>query len=328
MNASLLSRKMHTRPAAMIMVAVAAIYIAVTGGMSSFVPDTGSQGICLPSPGTWSLPAWLGVTISVGLNVLIMVMMTVVNKIFNVLRSLTWLHVGLFAIMQAAVPREVLALNGGTLLALAVITCMYLLFRSYAEPHRVRHVFMAFLLLSLGATMQYCFVVFIPVLWLITAQMRILNLRTLLASLLGLATPWILLFGSGIVTPAHIAAPSITSVFSALSSPSAVYLLAVAALTAFVLFTSTGLNILKTIAYNARSRAYNGALTIVAIVTIAAMVINYNNMTAYLALLNLCAAYQLTHYFVNHRYDRQYAAVMAVCTVYFLLYIWRIIIQL
>lgn len=310
------------------MVAIAAVYVAATGGMSSFVPDPGNQGICLPSPGTWQLPPWLGIVINAALNILIMIMMTVVNKIFNVLRSLTWLHLGLFAMMQAAVPREVVTLNGGTMLALAVITCMYLLFRSYAEPHRVRHVFMAFLLLSLGATMQYCFVVFVPVLWLVTAQMRILNLRTLLASLLGLLTPWILLLGSGLVAPGHIHLPVITSIFSALNLNSTLYLLVVSGLTAFVLITSIGLNVLKTIAYNARSRAYNGALTIVAIVAIAAMALNYNNMTAYMPLLNLCAAYQLTHYFVNHRYDRQYAAVMAVCMAYIILYIWRIIIQL
>ena len=47
-------------------------------------------------------------------------------------------------------------------------------------------------------------------------------------------------------------------------------------------------------------------------------------MAAYLPLLNLCAAYQITHYFVNHRYDRQYIAVLAVAGIYVALAIWRL----
>lgn len=327
MRSALLSQKFHSREAAFIMIAVAAVYVALLGRLTGFIPPQGDQGICLPSPGAWALPAWVGICMNAGMNIIIMIMMMVVNKTFNVLRAMTWLHVGLFAIMQGAVPREVVNLNSGTLLALTVICCIYLMFSCYADPERVRRVFLAFLLLSLGATTEYCFVAFIPVFWLMTVQMRIFNGRTFLASILGLLTPWIILLGLGIVTFADIHAPAITSVFEVLNIRSALYLLIIAALTTFLLITSSALNVLKTIAYNARARAYNGALTIVAAVTILAMIINYNNLLAYLPLLNMCAAYQLTHYFVNHRFDRQYAAILAVCAVYVVLYLWRITIQ-
>lgn len=327
MRSALLSQKFHGRNAALVMIAVAALYVIATGGMTGFLPPQRDQGICLPSPGAWALPAWLGIGFNAALNILIMVMMMVVNKTFNVLRAMTWLHVGLFAMMQAAVPREIVSLNSGTLLALAVICCIYLLFSCYAEPDRVRRIFLAFMILSLGTATQYCFVVFIPVFWVMTVQMRIFNGRTFLASMLGLLTPWVILLGLGIVTPSDIHMPVITSVFEAMNLRSALYLLIVSAFTAFILITSTALNTLKTIAYNAKARSYNGALTIVASVAILAMALNYNNMLAYLPLLNMCAAYQLTHYFVNHRFDRQYAAVLAVCAVYVVLYLWRVTIQ-
>lgn len=327
MRSALLSQKFHGRNAALAMMAIATVYVALTGGMTGFLPMQGDQGICLPSPGAWPLPGWLGIGLNAALNILIMVMMMVVNRTFNVLRAVTWLHVGLFAIMQAAVPREIVSLNSGTLLALAVICCIYLLFSCYAEPERVRRIFLAFMILSLGSATQYSFVVFIPVFWLMTIQMRIFNSRTFLASVLGLLTPWVMLLGFGIVTPADIHRPDITSVFEAMNLRSALYLLIVSALTVSILIISTALNALKTIAYNARARSYNGALTIVASITIVAMALNYNNLLAYLPLLNMCAAYQLTHYFVNHRFDRQYAAVLAVCAVYVVLYLWRITIQ-
>lgn len=318
---------MHSRTAAIAMAAIAALYVFGTAGMVGFLPPLGDQGLCLPSPDLWALPAWAGLGMNVVLNVMIMAMMLIVNKTYNVLRAVTWLPVGLFAIMQAAVPHEIVSLNAGTLLALAVIACIYLMFSCYDDPWRVRRVFLAFLLLSLGATCQYCFVAFIPVFWLMCAQMRIANVRTYLASILGILTPWVILLGFGIIGIDDIHLPDITSVFMAMNLKSALYLLIVAGLTAFMLMTSTILNVWKTIAYNARARAFNGSLTVTAVITIVAMALNYNNLLAYLPLLNMCAAYQLTHYFVTHRFDRQYAVIMAVCAVYIILFLWRITIQ-
>lgn len=324
MKSALLSQRFHSFTAASVMVAVAALYLAVTGGIDTAIPPQTETGVALPSPSSWPLPAWAGTGINIGLNLLIMLMMYNVNKAYNVLRAVTKLHIGLFAVMQAAIPASVLTLNSGTLLALSVICGIYLMFSCYDNPWRTRRVFLTFLLLSLGAAVQYCFVVFIPVFWLMCAQMRIPAPRTYIASVLGLLTVWILLPGFGVVTAADFRLPSPAAIFSAMNPGSAVYLLIVAGYTAFLLVTSTALNVMKTIAYNARARAYNGALTVVAVTTVAAMILNYNNIMAYLPLLNMCAAYQLTHYFVNHRFDRQYAAVLSVATVYIILYLWRI----
>ena len=60
------------------------------------------------------------------------------------------------------------------------------------------------------------------------------------------------------------------------------------------------------------------------LVTVVAVAVDFENLLAYLPLLNLCTAYQITHYFVNHRYERQYIAVLAVCGFYFALYLWRL----
>ena len=306
------------------MIAVAALYVLVSGGLSSPLPSQPGQGLCLPPVSTWNLGYWGGLLANVGFNVLIMAMMIAENKSYNVLRAVTRMQVGLFAIMQAAVPQVVLSLNSGTLVALAIMCCIYLMFSCYDAPGMVKRVFLAFLILSLGATVQYCFVLFIPVFWVICAQMRIFTLRTFLASVLGIVTVWWMLFGLGIISPDDVHAPIVTPVSDALDLGPTVYLLIVTCLTAFLLVASLGLNLLKTIAYNARSRAFNGALTLVALVAIVAMAFDYNNLLAYLPLLNVCAAYQITHYFVQHRFERQYAAVLCVCSIYIILYLWRV----
>lgn len=324
MRPALISQKFHSRGAAMIMIAVAALYVALSGKVDNVLPSSGDSGLGLPAAGDWDLPAWWSIGINIALNIFIMAMMVIINKAFNVLRAMTWLEVGIFALMQAAVPRDVTEIGSGTLVAAGVTTCVYLLFGCYAAPERVRTVFLAFMILSLGTSTQYCFAFYIPLFWIVCMQMRIFGLRTFLASLMGIATVWIILFGFGIVTPASISLPDISAIFVSDNLHSSVYLLAVTALTAFMLVASIALNVFKTIAYNARSRAYNGALTIIAAFTVAAMALDFDNLLSYLPMLNVCASYQITHYFVNHRYDRQYIGILAVIGVYIALYIWRL----
>lgn len=306
------------------MLAVAALYTVLSGGLDNVLPSVGDQGFCFPSAGEWGLERWWSMGLNLGANAAIIVLMIVINKAFNVLRAMTWLEVGLFGIMQAAIPRELTTLNSGTIVCLCVAVCIYLIFSCYSEPRHVRTVFMAFLLLSLGATTQYCLALYIAVFWLMLAQMRIFSLRTFSASLMGIATVWIILFGFGIIKPTDLHLPSITGIFGAIDLRAAVYLVSLTGLTVLLLVFSLALNVFKTIAYNARARAYNGALTMLSLVTAIAMAADFNNLLAYLPLLNFCAAYQITHYFVNHRYDRQYIAVLAVGGAYIILYIWRL----
>lgn len=324
MKSELLSRKFHSRGAAIITVAVAALYAGLSGGLDNVLPAQGDQGIALPSPSSWNLAPTVSLIVNVGLNLLIMVLMMMLNRAYNVLRAITYLPVGLFAVMQAAVPRQVLFLNSGTVVAVVITACLFMMFSTYSRPDSVRTVYTVFLLLSAGLAAQYCFLLFVPVFWIICIQMRVMGPRAFLASLMGVATVWIILFGTGIVTVADVRLPRITNIFEAIDMRSALYLLTATAVTAFMLLSSVLANVLKTIAYNARARAYNGALVLVAVAAVAAMALDYDNLLAYLPLLNVCAAYQITHYFVNHRYERQYIAVLAIVGVYVALYLWRL----
>lgn len=316
---------MHRSSTAVIMMVVATLYLIVSSGFDDGLPPQGEQGLCLPPPALWPLEQWLDTCGGILLNISMLILMAAVNKYYNVLRSNTRLQLGLFALMAAAVPRLVVNVNSGILLSLTVNAAIFLMFSCFDSPWRVKRVFLSFLIMSLGAAVQYSFVIFIPVLWIIAAQMRIFNIRTLFASLFGIATPWIILLGFGIVSPEDFHIPQVTDIFTTFEEDSALYLLAVTVFTAFLLVIAIVMNLSRTIAYNARARAFNGALTVTAIVTIIAISINYNNLLAYLPLLNVCAAYQITHWFVNHKFDRQYIAVLGVCVLYLFFYIWRII---
>ena len=62
----------------------------------------------------------------------------------------------------------------------------------------------------------------------------------------------------------------------------------------------------------------------IAALTVVAMALDFDNLLSYLPMLNVCAAYQITHYSVNHRYDRQYIGILAVAGAYIALYLWRL----
>ena len=86
------------------------------------------------------------------------------------------------------------------------------------------------------------------------------------------------------------------------------------------------LNAFKAIAYNARSRAVNGAIIVVALFTILGAAADFSNTAAYIPLLNLCAAIQTAHYFATHRADRSWIAIAAICLAYTTLFLCQILI--
>lgn len=316
---------MHKRPAAILMVMAAALAMLLAHFLGDEVanPQAARSALALPD----IFPSGNSALIINALLMLgTMVLMVVINRQFNILRSATYLDVGLLALMQAAVPVALGQVNGGLIVAPVVLLCMHRMFVAYGSSGDVRGVFLSFFLLSAGAAVEYAFVLFIPALWLMLAQMRIFTVRALLASVMGIVTPWILLFGFGVATPQQVALPEIHSIFSVnqwLQRP--VLITAAAGFTALLLIGSVLLNVLKTIAYNARARAFNGALNLVSAFTILAMIVDFGNLGAYMPLLNVCAAYQLTHYLVNYRYERQYLAVMAIAAIYILSFLWQII---
>lgn len=320
----IISRWFHGKFAAVAMFVIAAAYVVVSGQISDPLPPQNEQGLGLPAPSAWPLNSAGATAISIGLNLLIMLMLLLINKTYNLLRTMTWLPVGLFAIMQGAMPQQLLTLNSGPLVGLVIIIGLFMMFGTYDNPASNRTIFTAFLLMALGSTTQYCFAFFIPLFWVICLQMRVLTPRAFTASMLGIVTVWINMLGFGFIDFNSLHLPDIRSIFASADGHSALYLLTVTGITVLMLIASVAANAMKAFAYNARARAFNGAFLLVSLTTIIAMVFDYDNCLAYVPLLNLNAAYQITHYFVNHRYERQYIAVIGIIGVYLALYFWRI----
>lgn len=319
MRAILLTYFVHSRGFALITGLLALVLSYVFFSQGDVAAISGDHGFALLSANEWISGPGANALSSLVANALVVAGMALCGKLYNVLRTMTMLPVSLFLALQIATPDLFLLFYTGTVLCVLVPACQLLLYSCYRAPDRTRRVFLIFTLLSLASATQYCYLVYIPVFLLGCAQMRIFNGRTLVAAMLGIVTPWWILFGFGIISPEDMHMPDFVSIFSEIDFNDTLLLLGTLALTVLLAIASFVLNVLKTIAYNARIRAYSGFFAILTLATVIAMCADYRNIISYVPLLNYCAAYQIAHYFTAHRADRSYVAVLSVVGVYIVL---------
>lgn len=280
----------------------------------------------LPSANLWLPTVWADFLAGMAGAAVTVLIMLLLNKIYNIFRAMTSLYMALFAFMMLATPDLLTQFYTGTLLAIVVPACMLLTFSCYREPMRTRHVFLVFLLLSAGAATQYCFIFYVPAFLIGLWQMRIFNLRSLLAAALGLITPWWLMAGIGIIDFETLRLPAFASIFSEIDTEETLMLLVAIALTTFLMLLCYIMNLRKTIAYNARARAVGGLFLLVWLTTVIAMCADYRNIISYVPLLNYCSAMEITHYFSTHRADKSFIAILLILAAYAAIFVCQTII--
>ena len=326
MKAAFITHTLHSRGFAL----TVAFFALVAACFYSYItPESifsGDKGFGLPSANLWAAPGTANLVWALAGSAVTALLMWLLNKVHNVMRAMTSLYLALFSMMQLATPELMTTVYTGTVLAVIVPLCMLLLFNCYRNPGATRQVFLTMCLLSFFSATQYCFIVYIPAFLIGCAQMRIFNRRTLAAALMGIATPWIMLFGFGVIDPTEMRMPEFVSIFQSIDFGDTLMLLLAVGTTVFAMLVCYVLNVFKTIAYNARSRAINGVFTIVMLFTLIAMCADVRNLTSYVPLLNFCAAMEITHFFSTHRAERSFIAIMLILAVYLTFFICQTVI--
>ncbi|MDE6703878.1 MAG: hypothetical protein K2K00_09415, partial [Muribaculaceae bacterium] len=301
---------------------VASAYYALVSGVAEMIP--GNKGTVFPSPALWIPDADISMWVNLAAIGAIAGLMIFINKAYNIPRTITLIYASFFVVLETATPDLTVRLCSATLLALVILASMTLMFSAYTLPSARRRVFLVFFMLSSALTVQYAFVIYIPVFLLACAQMKIFTFRTVLAALLGIITPWWILFGAGIVSPSDFHMPEFTSLFDSPDLLDTLIAAITAGLTVVLAITSYMLSLLKLITYNARMRACNGLLTIVTCVTVLAMIADFTNFICYLALLNCCTAFFLGHMFVIRNSPKAWIVISTITAIYYAIYIWII----
>lgn len=329
MKAAELTRLVHSRILSIVLV------VCVVGAACAFVftgnatPILADKGILFLSPSAWVPGTYADFIAALLSTAAIVVGMEMLCKVHNVLRLMSALYLSLFVLMEIATPNLFVQLYSGQLLALVMVLALMLIMNCFKNSLAPPHVFLIFLMLSGMASIQYCFLFYVPSFLLACAQMRVFNGRVLMAALLGLITPWWILIGGGwllgLVSPEDLHLPDIRSIFTEISWDDTILIIITVGVTILFSLTAFILNVLRTIAYNARSRAVNGVITLMWLTTIVAMLADNRNMIAYIPTLNVLSALIITHFFATHRSERSFLAVLVIMIVYIALYVCQIL---
>lgn len=304
-----------------LLMAVSAFYAQSCGVVGPFAGD---KGLVFPSPNEWISSPSVSLWVNIAVTAAVIVLMIFINKVYNIPRTITLVYATFFTVMQTATPAVSSQFYSGTFLLAVVVSCMLLMFGSFSRPAALKQVFMVFFLLSAATAAQYAFIIYLPVFAVGCAQMRIFSFRAAIAALLGVITPWWIMFGLGIIGPDDFHTPRFLSIFSAATLRDSLILILTVLLSVVLVITAYGMSLLKLMTYNARTRACNGLLTLITAVTVIAMAVDFNNLATYIPLLNFCTAFFLSHLFVIRRSPRSRIAVISFILAYYALYLWRI----
>ncbi len=318
------TRIIRSRGAA-VMIAIAAVIMIVRAfaeGKTINTPDGGT--IAIPQPDTWISDGVLSLWVSIILLLLTAVIMVVINRSYNLLRTPSLFFAAYFLFTSAAIPAVATQLCGASLLAPALMAITWVVFSIYDVRPSARRVFLIFFIVGFGLLTEYSFALYIPVLLVALAQMKIFKFKKLLAALLGILAPAWIVWGLGVVPAPEMPHFFFTSPQLVFSVPGGPAMLAAAALTLLTGLILGLLNLIKIIGFNAQARAFNGFLAILSISTGLFAIVNFTNIGFYLLLLNACVAFQVGHFFRFTVMKRGYIVVTFLMAAYLAIYVWAL----
>lgn len=277
-------------------------------------------GVCSMPFTLQNMPATLSWLLNVACMVGVSLLLSVLNKTYSFIRSVTYIPASTYMLLGLVCPSVSTQLYDGTLLSLVTILLAGLLFGIYQSRYPQRRVFLISLILSVCCMYRYAFIFLIPVLFVGFLQMRVISLRSALAMLFGLITPFWIALGTGIVDFSELQLPRWENIQF---TQYGVVVITVA-ITAFITVVLLLRNVLQIINYKMQIRAYNGFFLVLTVFTMIVMAVDYGNILVYLPVLNLCLAVQMGHAFTIKKYLRRYILYLLFVALCIGVYVWRV----
>lgn len=238
---------------------------------------------------------------------LIAVLTSLLHKHFLFITGLTSFYATFLFCFSAAIP----ALSGeaGHLLpAMVSLGCCMILFSCYEDRTSMSRVFMIFTILSAFTLVEYAFIAYIALFVVGVIQMRIFSLRTFLAILFGIITPYWIVLGFGIVSPLDLTFPHPESAVGHIWSENNHFILAAVLLIGIVTPIANSFNLLK---LKLQLRAYNGFFIMQFIASTAMIFIDYSRYLDYAMTPIVCTAVFLAQYFTMSGMRRKFIVMLA-----------------
>lgn len=287
-------------------IAISGIFMLAMAIFSFCMPQDvnfgGNKGICLPSPDQWSLSEFASFSINIILLGITAILVLLLNKRFNFIQSHTALFASAFMIITGSNPWLTYRLGSSAIFAIVMLIALWILFNLYDSRNATVGVFLLFSTLAFGAMVQYAFVLIIPIFIIGTMHMKVLRIKEFIAILLGLAAPFWIVFGFGIVDFKDFSMPSLTNFFDNFSSSiDLLWLFVSIGLTVVIALMLGFANVAKVFAASSQIRAYNSVINLLGIALVWYMIFDYKNIMVYIVAFNLIAGIQIAHFFSSKK---------------------------
>lgn len=259
------------------------------------IATSGDLGICLLSPNQWQIPRFLSWLISALLILLSVEIMATANKKYNFIpetRQVLPVAMG-FLLCCNSIPTAVLSTS--TLLLFCNVLCLFVILSSYEETNATREFFIIGTLPAIGAMAQYAFLWMIPVYMGAGLLMKSFRIREFIAFVFGLAAPYWIAVGLGLVSPFAFRFPDMLTVFSKTAAVQSdifitVITTGIMAVLGFILSLYNGVRLFSR---NSRLRCMHMAFNLLGYVAVLAFILDFNNFVAYIGTIALWLAVEL-----------------------------------
>lgn len=283
---------------------------------------SGELGICLPSPNLWEInpiSSWLLNTVLIGA---IAAGGFFLNRSYNFIRSTQPVLPAMFLILAGSNPFTDYYLCSSTLICVVNLICLSLLFSAYNSSNATQQIFVIATLISIGSMMQYAFLPMIVPYVLGAMIMKAFRFKEFMALCMGLLAPYWIGIGLGLIPLEWFRMPDITNLFSNFTVAYEIFVLALSV--GIVIFVGIILalnNSIKLYAGNSRVNAMNMTVTLLGLVSVVCILIDFTNMLAYLDTLYFSAAVQVANLCALWSFRREWLIVLIPGVVYVLFFI-------
>lgn len=258
--------------------------------------DHVDYGICLPSPDSWDFSPFWSWMVNTFLIALITLMLWLINRSYNFIRTTEPTLVALFLIMTCAGPWFTQELSTSVILCMANVVCLGIIFDSYDSRNATQEMFTLGVVIGFGSMVQYAFLPMAPVYLIWALCMKVLRVKETLAFCAGILCPYWIGIGVGWIHFSDLHFPSITPLFTMQQNPAEFFILLSGIAIAVVggMLVSIA-NFMKLFAGNSKVNAMNMCVMILGVACVICILVDFDNMAAYVVTLYMAAAVQFAN---------------------------------
>ena len=245
------------------------------------------------------------------------IVLYLLNREYNFVQGSDTVLTGMFAIMASTNLWVSGTLSSSALVALANLICLAVLFGCYRKRNAAQEMCVIATILSLGSMIQYAFIFMLPVYIIGAGLMKCLDFKAFVAYLFGIAAPYWVAVGLGIVPLSDFTMPTISNLFDGFATRPQLFAgLVIVGLTVLLSVVLALTNMVKLYAGNTQRRLYNLTIDVLGLACALCVVVDAQNMVAYLCTIYMIAAVQIANLFALRNVYHGGRWVTALCVLY------------